>query len=92
MYNLCGYLPAPIVYGTLQTMTGGTKSRQGMQLLMVMSIPVFFLLLIGNLTFENKDEEEINDKSLIEPLIPEDNKTFNLKEEYHSSESLENNM
>lgn len=61
-----------------------------MNMLMIMSIPVFILLLIACLTFENKDEEEINDTSLVDPLIPKDGKALNDNEEYHSSESLEN--
>ena len=58
-------------------------------MLMIMSIPVFILLLIGCLFFENKDEDEINDTSLVDPLIPKDEKSLD-NEEYHSSESLEN--
>lgn len=59
-------------------------------MLMLMSVPVFLLLLIACLTFENKDEEEIKDTSLVDPLIPKDDKIINDNEEYHSSESLEN--
>lgn len=63
-----------------------------MNMLMLMSIPVFILLLVACLTFENKDEEEIIDQSLVDPLIPKEDKSFNDNEaeEYHSSESLEN--
>ena len=59
-------------------------------MLMVMSIPVFLLLLIACIFFENKDEEEIKDTSLVDPLIPKEHKSLLVNEEYYSSESLEN--
>ena len=59
-------------------------------MLMLMSIPVFLLLLIACIFFENKDEEEIKDTSLVDPLIPKEDKQLMDNEEYYSSESLEN--
>ena len=61
-----------------------------MNMLMLMSIPVFLLLLIACIFFENKDEEEIKDTSLVDPLIPKGNKSLLVNEEFYSSESLEN--
>ena len=60
-----------------------------MNMLMIMSVPVFILLLMGCLFFENKDDNEINNTSLVDPLIPKDEKSLD-NEEYNSSESLEN--
>lgn len=61
-YNIVGYLPAPILYGMVNTMTGGNESRNGMFMLMGTSVPVAFLLLSGSLNFKNKDHVTFEDE------------------------------
>lgn len=66
-YNLLGYLPSPAVYGYVCEITGGRESREGMKVLMGMSvIAVIFMTLAilsdnryYSLIFKSKNKDEI---------------------------------
>jgi len=66
-YNLLGYLPAPILYGLVCSVTGGTNSRFGLVFLMMFSLlGVFFLFLAthaSRLSFIESEERQAKEES-----------------------------
>ena len=79
VYNLIGYLPAPVVYGLVQDLTGGAKSRYGIGVLMystIFSSAFLFAALICKLKPKksNKYRRHIARRALTQQLlkVPED--------------------
>ncbi len=73
-YNLFGYLPAPILYGLVNNVTGCEKSRCGLGFLMMFSVLGVGFLFTATLTSRKLLEEKAKEKELGENL------TFDEKE------------
>jgi len=59
-YNLFGYFPAPAIYGTICSFTGGRKSKWGMVMLMYMTIPSFLFLLAAWVSKKKQTNKKLN--------------------------------
>ena len=63
-YNLLGYLPAPFVYGSVQSLTGGNQSRGGLITTMMVTVVgnfFLFLVLIYRIGTSEQVEKEMRD-------------------------------
>merc|ERR1712137_1032058 len=60
--NLLGFMPAPVLYGFLNKITGGPKSRAGMKLLMFWSVPSLIMLLIAYYNKRKAQSKLLNSK------------------------------
>jgi len=65
--NLLGFMPAPVLYGMLNQLTGSEGSRAGMMLLMFWSVPSVIMLLIAYYAKRKSQSSQLK-KKLLEPV------------------------
>lgn len=53
LYNLLGWIPAPVLYGIVSEQTGGKKSRWGMFMTFAVNVLVLLFITITKLTMPN---------------------------------------
>ena len=58
VYNLLGFFPAPMLYGYVCSITGGSKSRWGMTLLTSMTITCFFFMNMAYISMKFKTSDD----------------------------------